>query len=168
MAILLNLVKHSASNYDFIPWMYMYIYTTIAALYAKICPQNRTDFYPHGLNSTAIIASIFLSLHITSPRPLDRSLFAFVLSFFTTKNQKEFRIATVEIFRCDLYAAVFRQMSPPPPTKNCSRLRTTTHDNAQLSTMVDFYSFTNKISFHGSKHFIFTGSCSATHGLLLS
>ena len=30
------------------------ICTTIAALYAKICPQNRTDFYPHGLNSTPI------------------------------------------------------------------------------------------------------------------
>ena len=32
-------------------------------------------------------------------------------------------------------------MSPPPPTKithNCTRLRTTTHDYAQLSTMVDF------------------------------
>ena len=32
------------------------IYTTIAALSAKICPQNRTDFYPYGLNSTPIIA----------------------------------------------------------------------------------------------------------------
>ena len=48
--------------------------------------------------------------------------------FFTTKNQKEFRIATVPIFRCDLYAAVVPQMSPPPPIKNCARLRTTTND----------------------------------------
>ena len=31
-----------------------------------------------------------------------------------------------------------------------------------------FYSFINEISFHGSRRFIFTGSCSATHGLLLS
>ena len=33
-----------------------HIYTTMAALSAKICPQNRTDFYPYGLNSTPIIA----------------------------------------------------------------------------------------------------------------
>ena len=58
--------------------------------------------------------------------------------FFTAKNQKEFRIATVAMCRCDLYAAVFPQMSPPPPTKNCARLRTTTNDYAQLSTIVDF------------------------------
>ena len=45
-----------------------------------------------------------------------------------------------------------------PPTHDVERLRT---------TMVDFYSFINKISFHGSRRFIFTGSCSATHGLLL-
>ena len=32
------------------------IYTTIAALYAKICPQNLTNFYPSAPNSTAIIA----------------------------------------------------------------------------------------------------------------
>ena len=29
-------------------------------------------------------------------------------------------------------------MSPPPPSKNCARLRTTTQDYAQLSTIVDF------------------------------
>ena len=68
--------------------------------------------------------------------------------FFMTKNQKEFRIATVAIFRCDLYAAVFPQMSPPPPTKNCARLRTTKHNGR-------FYSFINKTSFHGSRRFIF-------------
>ena len=32
------------------------IYTTIGALCAKICPQNRTDFYQYNLNSTPIIA----------------------------------------------------------------------------------------------------------------
>ena len=103
----------------------------------------------------------FYALHIASPRPLDRSLFAFVLCFLRQKNQKEFCIVTVAIFRCDLYVAVFRQMPPPPSTKNCARLRTTTHNGR-------FYSFINKISFDGSRRFIFMGSCSATHGLLLS
>ena len=32
------------------------IFTTIAALSAKLCSQDRTDFYPHALNSTPIIA----------------------------------------------------------------------------------------------------------------
>ena len=74
----------------------------------------------------------------TYPRPLDRSLFEFVLCFLRQKIKKEFRIATVAIFRCDLYAAVSPQMSPPPPTKNCARLRTTSYDYPQLSTMVNF------------------------------
>ena len=36
---------------------------------------------------------MFLRLHVAYPRPLGRSLFAFVHRFFTTKNQKEFRIS---------------------------------------------------------------------------
>ena len=136
----------------------MTIYRGIAALSAKICPQNRADFYPYV--PTPIIAYIFLRLHIASPRPLDLSLFAYVLCFLQ-QIKKEFRIATVAVFRCDLYAAVFPQMSPPLPTKNCARLRITKHNGR-------FYSFINKICFHGSRRFIFTGSCSATHGLLLS
>ena len=131
-------------------------------LCTKICPQNRNDFYLHGLNLTPIIAYIFLRLHVAYPRPLDCSLFASICPlFFTTKNKKEFRIATVAVFRCDNYAAVFPRMLPLPHTKNCARLRTTKHNGR-------FYSFINKISFHGSRCFIFTGSCSATHGLLLS
>ena len=31
---------------------------------------------------------------------------AFILCFFTILNQKEFRIATVAMFTCDLYAGV--------------------------------------------------------------
>ena len=51
------------------------IYTTIAALYAKICPQNVTDFYPNGRNTTPIIAYIFLRLHLANTLPLcDRFL----------------------------------------------------------------------------------------------
>ena len=50
------------------------------------------------------------------------------LSFvFTILNQKEFRIATVAMFTCDLNAGVVPQMSPPP--HDLERLRT---------TMVDF------------------------------
>ena len=67
----------------------------------EICPQNRTDFYPDGLNLTPIIAYICLRLHIASPRPLDRSLSAFVLCFLRQKIKKNFRIATVAMFRCD-------------------------------------------------------------------
>ena len=46
-------------------------------------------------------------------------------------------------------------------THNYAQLRTTTHNYAQLRTTTHngrFYSFINKISFHGSRHFIFTGS----------
>ena len=43
---------------------------------------------------------------------------AFILCFFTKLNQNEFRIATVAIFTCDLYAG-----SPPP--HDLERLRTT-------------------------------------------
>ena len=52
---------------------------------------------------------------------------AFILWFFTILNQKEFRIATVVMFTCDLYAGVVvgvvPQMSPPP--HDLERLRTT-------------------------------------------
>ena len=61
-------------------------YTTIAALYAKICPKNSTDLYTHGLNYTPIIAEMCLRLHIASPQPLGRSLFAFVLCFLRKKK----------------------------------------------------------------------------------
>ena len=43
---------------------------------------------------------------------------AFILCFFTILNQNEFRIATVAMFICDLYAG-----SPPP--HDLERLRTT-------------------------------------------
>ena len=53
--------------------------------------------------------------------------------FFTILNQKEFRIATVAMFTCDLYAEVVPQMSPPP--RDLERLRT---------TMVDFIVIFNR------------------------
>ena len=52
--------------------------------------------------------------------------------------------------------------SCPAEVAIAARPRTATHDCCR------FCSFINKISFQGSRRFIFTGSCSATHGLLLS
>ena len=64
------------------------VYTNIAAMCANICPRNRTDFYPYAINSTPITAYIFLRLHIAISRPLDRSLFAFVLCFLPQKSKR--------------------------------------------------------------------------------
>ena len=56
------------------------------------------------------------------------------LSFvFTILNQKDFRIATVAMFTCYLYAGVVPQMSPP--SHDLERLR---------STMVDFIVIFNR------------------------
>ena len=57
---------------------------------------------------------------------LDRSLFAFVLCFFTILNQNEFQIATIAMFTSDLNAGVVPQMSPP--LHDLDRLRTTMVD----------------------------------------
>ena len=59
---------------------------------------------------------------------------AFILWFLKILNQKEFRIATVAMFTCDLYAGVVPQMSPPP--HDLERLRT---------TMVDFIDIFRRI-----------------------
>ena len=65
---------------------------------------------------------------------MDRSLFAFVLCFFTILNQNEFRIATIiAMFTSDLNAGVVPQMSPP--LHDLERLRT---------TMVDFIDIFNR------------------------
>ena len=64
---------------------------------------------------------------------------AFILCFFTILNQKEFRIATVAMFTCDLYAEVVPQMSPRP--HDLERLRTTMVDFIVMGTrrrVVDF------------------------------
>ena len=65
-------------------------------------------------------------LNINAPR-------AFILCFFTILNQKEFRMATVAMFTCDLIAGVVPQMSSPP--HDLERLRT---------TMVDFIVIFNR------------------------
>ena len=98
-----------------------------------------------------------LYAYILPVRDLWTARFLGLYYVFYDKKSKKNRIATVAIFRCDLYAAVFPQMSLPPATKNCPRLRTTTHDYtrlrttthnyAQLSTMVDFIVLSIKLVF---------------------
>ena len=62
--------------------------TTIAALSSQICPQNLSKIYPGGPNSTAIIAYIFLCLHLANPLPLCDP-FCVCPLFFTTKNHQK-------------------------------------------------------------------------------
>ena len=62
---------------------------------------------------------------------------AFILCFFTILNQKEFRIATVAMFTCDLYAGVVPQMSPPP--HELERLRTTMVDWFYALTYINYW-----------------------------
>ena len=73
------------------------------------------------------------ALYSTRCAPMDRSLFVFVLCFFTILNQNEFRIATIAMFTFDLNAGVVPQMSPP--LHELERLRT---------TMVDFIVIFNR------------------------
>ena len=53
--------------------------------YMQMCLQDLTKISPSIRNSTPIIAFICLRLDIASPKHLDRSLFAFILCFFTEK-----------------------------------------------------------------------------------
>ena len=50
-------------------------------VYAKICPENLTNFLPSARNSTAIMASILMRIHVANPRPLDHFL-CFIVLFF--------------------------------------------------------------------------------------
>ena len=108
-----------------------HIYTTLAALCAKICPKNRTDFYPQRLNSTPIIAYIFLRLHIASPRPLERSLFAFVLCSLRQKIKNNFASSQLR-FLDDIFMRQFsgrcRHRRLLKTAHDFTRLRTTTHN----------------------------------------
>ena len=105
---------------------------------------------PSAHNSTAITAYIFLRIYIASPKHLDRSLFAIVLCFFYDIKSK--RVSNRHI-SCDVYIRS-ECGSCPADVATAARPRTATHDHGR------FYSFINKISFHGSRRFIFTGSCS--------
>ena len=106
------------------------IYTTIGALGTKICPQNRTDFYPYCLNSTPIIAYIFLLLQIASPRPLDRSLFAFVLCFLRQKIKKNFaspQLRCLHVIFTQLFSRRCRYRRLLKTALDFARLRTSMH-----------------------------------------
>ena len=98
--------QHFRQHYECIQWgiisFYFLFFYTIAALYAKICPQNLTNIKPSARNSTAIIASIFMRIHVANPRPLDRFLRFIVLCFFYEK-----KLTMSHFARCDVYAAVF-------------------------------------------------------------
>ena len=143
---------------------YLYYYRRAVGkkLSAKI-----DEFLAVRRNSTAIMASICMRLHVANPRPLDRSLFAFVLCFIRQQIKKNFASPQLRF----LDAIFMRQFSRRCRHRRLLKLRTISHDYARLRTTKHncrFYSIINKISFHGSRRFIFTGSCSATHGLLLS
>ena len=99
----------------------------------------------------------FSTYHIASPQHLDRTLFAFVFVFVDIKSK---RISNRHI-SCDVYIRS-ECGSCPADVATGARPRTATHDYGR------FCSFINKISVRGSRRFICTGSCSATHGLLLS
>ena len=108
-----------------------------------------TKISPCAPNSTAITAYIFLRIDIASRQHLDRSLFAFVLCFYDIKSK---RISNRHI-SCDVYIRS-ECGSCPADVATAARPRTATYDHGR------FDSFINKISFHGSRRFIFTGSCS--------
>ena len=71
------------------------------------------------------------------------------LFFYDIKSK---RISNRHI-SCDVYIRS-ECGSCPADVATAARPRTATHDHGR------FYSFINKISFHGSRRFIFTGSCS--------
>ena len=133
----------------------------------EICPQHLKKIKPHGLYSTTIIASIFMRLDVTYPRPLCHLFLRLSIFFCDKKSSYISPHFAIFYYVVLVLIARWRHRRLPKTTHNCARLRTTTHNYAQLSTMVDFIVI-NKISFHGPRRFIFTGSCSATHGLLLS
>ena len=140
------------------------IYTTIGALSTKICSQNRTGFLParsqfdtnHRVNFTTPTCCLSATFG-----PL---AFCVCPLFLRQKIKKNFPSPHLRYLD-----AIFMRRS----SRRCRhrRLLRTAHDFARLRTTKNngrFYSFINTISFHGSRRFIFTGSCSAPHGLLLS
>ena len=93
------------------------------ALRSQLDTKHRVDFYAPTYCQSATFV---------------RPLFAFEIFFFTTNNQKKYPISPQMRF---LAAIVSLQLSyrcrHRRLLKNCARLRRTTHDYAQLSTMVD-------------------------------
>ena len=143
----------------------MWTLFTFWAIYTTKGAASPKSVLKIGLISTRTVSiDTNHRVHLSTPTycqsatfgPLD---FCVCPLFFTTK------IINFAIFCCVVFILIARW--------RYRRLLKTAHDfarlgtTAQLSTVVDFYSFITKISFYGSRRFIFTGSCSATHGLLL-
>ena len=118
---------------------YLYYYSSPVR---KICPQNRTDFYPHDLNSTPIIAYIIYA-YILPVRDLWTARFLRLSFVFTTKKEKNF--ASPQLRFSD--AIFMRQFSRRCRHRRLIKLRTTSHDYAQLSTMDDFIVLSIKLVF---------------------
>ena len=74
---------------------------------------------------------------------------AFCVCFYDIKSKKN----SNRHISCDVYIRS-ECGSCPADVATAARPRTATHDHGR------FYSFINKICFHGSRRFIFTGSCS--------
>ena len=91
----------------------------------------------------------FICAYMLPIRDLCATAFCVCPLFFTTKNHHKFRHILRVVFA--LIATRWRHRRLLKTTHNCAQLRTTTHNGR-------FYSFISKISFHGSRHFIFTGS----------
>ena len=110
-----------------------------------------TKISPCAPNSTAITAEIVLSRPYILPV---RNIWTarFLRVFFVFYDIKSKRISNRHI-SCDVYIRS-ECASCPADVATAARPRTATHDHGR------FYSFINKISCHGSRRFIFTGSCS--------
>ena len=87
------LISNSKSCYVWKCYLYYY-----RRRVPEISPQNLTNFLPGNPNSTAIIASIFMRLHVVYPR-LGATAFCVCPLFFTIKiiiNNVAFR----NVLRC--------------------------------------------------------------------
>ena len=85
-----------------------FIYTTIAALSAKICPQNLTHFYPSARNSTAIIASIFMFYLYYNISPVRKNLSSKFDEFLACARNSTAIIASIFMFYLYYYSSPVR------------------------------------------------------------
>ena len=130
------------------------IYTTIAALSAKICPHNLTNFYPDAPKSTATIPYICLRLHIANPRPLCDRLLRLSFVFYVSKSSKNHRCdESVSIGVIDL----LRSANDDP--------NALLQINRYMATRVPALIQPVDPRVAAQRP---TGCCSVTHGLLLS
>ena len=139
-------------------------FSDISILLQRPCPRNLSSKFDENL----AVRSQFDSDHRVNfyaptcclSATFVPPLFAFVRCFLRQKI-----IINFPTF-CDICYVVFVLIA----RWRHRRLLKTAHNYAQLRTTPHngrFYSFINKISFHGSRRFIFTGSCSATCDVMM-